>query len=66
MSEIHGLTEFPKVKTVNLSVHLRLMNALKHRVHMSILNMVHSYSVWNAVCYKLRPLPQPPLLFPQH
>ena len=29
MSEIHGLTEFLKVKAVDLSVHLTLMNALK-------------------------------------
>ena len=29
MSEIHGLTEFLKVKTVGLSVHITLMNALK-------------------------------------
>ena len=53
MSEIHGLTEFLKVKTVDVSVHLTLMNALKHRVHMSTINLVYSYSVWNAVCYNL-------------
>ena len=40
MSEIHGLTELLKVKTVDLSVHLTLMNALKHRVHMSIINLM--------------------------
>ena len=42
MSEIHGLTEFLKVKTVDLSVHLTLINALKHRVHMSIINLVYT------------------------
>ena len=60
MPEIHGLTEFIKVKPVDLSVHLTLMNALKHRVHMSIINPVYSYSVWNAVYYKLRPPTSPP------